>query len=441
LNLLPLLCDQDLSGRELNSNQHNQMHRMLKRIFLTVIGLYLGNAADLQAAERFRTDINPALLYWQAWAQIPDLSEADRGYLFTNEWRGQVLPPRAGELLSRYNNVFKLLHRGGKAQVPCVWGYDLTDGPEALLPGLAKAKAVAQAARLRVSWHLQQGNQSAARDELIAAFIEGRNLATDRILISALVQFAIENICMNAVVENYQRFKPETLREVLAGFDAAPPRGSIADSISTERSSMYGWVLLKLADLQAETKNEPEAIEKAQALLQMIVSTPDQPRPDWGKDVLAAAGGSMDGLMSYVRQLDAFYPELETILRLPYSQASVQIKQFNQKVQNHPNLLAREFLGPFDRSLAKEFGAEVKLTMLRAAIAYSTQGEAGLKSVIDPSTQSPFGFQPFSLNGSLRGFHLRSEFEFGDAPGVLIFAEKDGPPFHPYGKDAGKPLK
>ncbi|MBL9170109.1 MAG: hypothetical protein JNN07_20410 [Verrucomicrobiales bacterium] len=414
---------------------------MLKRIILSLIGLYLGNAAHLQAAERFRTDINPALLYWQAWAQIPDFSEADRGYLFTNEWRGQVLPPRAGELLSRYNSVFKLLYRGGKAQVPCVWGYDLTDGPEALLPGLAKAKAVAQAARLRVSWHLQQGNQAAARDELIAAFIEGRNLATDRILISALVQFAIENICMNAVVDNYHRFKPETLKEVMAGFAAAPARGSIADSISTERSSMYGWILVKLADLKAEAKNEPEMLEKAQALLQMIVSTPDQPRPEWAKDVLAAAGGSMDGLMNYVKQLDPLYTELESILRLPYSQASVQIKQFNQKIENQPNLLAREFLGPFDRSLAKQFEAEVKLSMLRAAVAYTTQGETGLNSVIDPSTRLPFEFQPFSLNGARRGFQLRAQFGFGDAPGVLIFAEKDGPAFYPYGKDAGKPLK
>lgn len=188
------------------------------------------------AAEAFRTDINPALLYWQAWAQIPDLAEADRGYLFTNDWRGRILEARAGELLGRYDGVFKLLHRAGKAVAPCDWGYDLTDGPEVLLPGLAKAKSVAQTARLRFGWNLQQGKNAAARDELIAAFVQGRHLSKDRILISALVQFAIENICLSAVVENFPRLSPDTLDEVLQGLDSAPPRGTIADCIATERT-------------------------------------------------------------------------------------------------------------------------------------------------------------------------------------------------------------
>jgi hypothetical protein len=36
-----------------------------------------------------RTDINPALLYWQAAAVLPDRSVQD--HLFTNEWRGRTV--------------------------------------------------------------------------------------------------------------------------------------------------------------------------------------------------------------------------------------------------------------------------------------------------------------------------------------------------------------
>ena len=43
---------------------------------------------------QFRTDINPALQYYQAFILAPDLSQADRDYLFNNEWRGQKLPQR-----------------------------------------------------------------------------------------------------------------------------------------------------------------------------------------------------------------------------------------------------------------------------------------------------------------------------------------------------------
>ena len=393
------------------------------------------------AADRFRTDINPALLYWQAWAQIPELSESDRGFLFTNDWRGKVLTTRIGDLLSRYDNLFKLVGRAGKAQVPCVWGYDMSDGPEVLLPGLAKAKSVAEVARLRVAWHLQQSNQAAARDEWLAAFKLGRNLATDRILISALVQISIETICLNTIVDNFPRFQKETLSELVAGIETSPPRGTIADCIPTERDSMYGWLRLKIADLTAESKSNEQALEKAKLLLQLIVSTPDQPKPEWGNQVLAAAGGSMEGLTRYLDQLMPLYQELDHILRLPSPDALDQIKGFNQRIEKHPNLIAREFLGVFQNSLSKEIAASVKIAMFKAAVAYTQRGKAGLETILDPTTKAPFMFEPFVFQQTLRGFQLRSDFSFGGFPGVLIFAEKDGPGFYAYGKEAGKPLK
>ena len=54
-----------------------------------------------------------------------------------------------------------------------------------MLPYLARAKAVCQAAQLRAVWDLQHGRQEDARDDLLAAFVLGRNVASDGILISA----------------------------------------------------------------------------------------------------------------------------------------------------------------------------------------------------------------------------------------------------------------
>ncbi len=63
------------------------------------------------------------------------------------------------------------------------------------------------------------------------------------------------------------------------------------------------------------------------------------------------------------------------------------------------------------------------------------------RSPVLPIFAANIGASPEFITSDWDTTKLRSEFEFGDAPGVLIFAEKDGPPFHPYGKDAGKPLK
>src|SRR5215813_11777987 len=165
-----------------------------------------GSLASRAATELdFRTDINPALLYFQAYQYMPQLSEVDRKHLFDNATAGawpNLFDEHKSGLLKQYDNSFKGLHRARFARVPCDWGYDLSDGPEALLPGLAPAKGLAQAARLRAMVALDANNFAAALDDLQGALVLGRNLSRDHILISALVQIAIENILSSVAMEN-----------------------------------------------------------------------------------------------------------------------------------------------------------------------------------------------------------------------------------------------
>ena len=95
------------------------------------------------------------------------MSAADNDYLFTNYWRSTKLPERFNQLAGRYDNEFLLLRRAAQSTVPCDWGIDLSAGPNTLLPHLARSKAVAQAARFRVPWHLLNGRQSQAGEELL----------------------------------------------------------------------------------------------------------------------------------------------------------------------------------------------------------------------------------------------------------------------------------
>src|SRR2546425_941330 len=121
--------------------------KTMKSIGLAAV--VLAGAMAGARGEQLRTDINPALIYYRAFQMIPDLSPADRDYLFDNDWRGQKLPERFGELVARYDNEFKLVRQATQATVPCDWGIDMSPGPATLLPQLARCKAVAQAARLR----------------------------------------------------------------------------------------------------------------------------------------------------------------------------------------------------------------------------------------------------------------------------------------------------
>src|SRR5262245_52079095 len=111
--------------------------------------LFVAGAVGV-AAEQLSTDINPALRYYQAFLVAPDVSESDLDYLATNNLWSQTLPKKFGEIVDRYDPEFKLVRQAADSKVPCDWGVDMAEGPEALLPHLARCKAVMVGARYRV---------------------------------------------------------------------------------------------------------------------------------------------------------------------------------------------------------------------------------------------------------------------------------------------------
>lgn len=416
--------------------------KKLPAVLSILVSLFGGHAAFGASDLGLRTDINPALLYWQAAAVLPD--RADQDHLFTNEWRGQTLDARFAEQITTYDNPFKLLRQATRQTVPCDWGYDLTLGPELLLPGLAKSKLLALSARLRVRWHLENNRPDQARDDLLATFALARQLSTDGILISALVQIAIENILASCIAENWFRFPPETLQEILDGIDAAPARGTIMACVAAERIAFKDWHTRQIQEFRASSRDETEAMEKTREMLRRVLSGGEGPAPGspTPEEIIESAGGTTAGLLRQLSELDALYDEASALMNTPYEQFVTQIKVFNDKVANHPNLMVHVFFPVFEKCRLKEFAVQTKLAMLRAAFEYRKSGPAGLGKVPDPLLNEPFQFGRFEFNGVDRGFQLSSRFRYADDWNAsLIFLENDGPAFYLDGKNAGKPVK
>lgn len=390
-----------------------------------------------------RTDINPALLYSQAILQLPDRSVQD--HLFTNEWRGHKLDELFEQQIATYDTAFKLLRKAARQKAPCDWGYDLTQGPELLLPGLAKARLLTQAGRLRVRWHLDNGRPDDARDDLLAAFVLGRQVSKDGILISALVQVAIENILALGIAENWFRFSPETLRQILDGMATAPARGRIVQCVSTERIAFKDWLVRKIGNLRAASRDEAEALDKTRELLRSIMSgedAPADPTSPTPEAIILAAGSTTAGLLVQLKELDALYDEAAVLMTVSYDEFLPGIKTFNEKIAKHPNLLVKVFFPVFEKCRLKEFAIEAKLAMLRAALEFRQAGDVGLNQVFDPLFKEPFQFRRFEFAGVDRGFELGSKMRYlNDWNASLIFLERDGPALHLDGKNAGKPVK
>jgi hypothetical protein len=413
--------------------------KIIKSISLSLF-IVAGSIAGA-SGDQFRTNTNPALLYYQAFLEAPDLPQADRDYLFTNQWRGQKLPDRFGELMSRYDTEFKSVRQAAHSTVPCDWGLDMSQGPATLLPHLPRAKAAAQAAQLRVIWDLQHGRQADARDDLLATFVLGRNTSRDNTLIGALVQFAMECLVYGRVAENFGQFSPETLKQLVDGFDAAPARGTTVTCIQTERAIHVDWLSRNIQELQKA--NGSDDAKTMTAIHELFVNKLDYDtdKTNFWEQVTKAAGGTSEGVVKLVRDLEPLYQRLAKTVALPQPEFENQAKQLDEDMEKSQNPLVHKLLFSPIGSRVKESRTQAWQAMVRAAVEYKLHGESGLKSVKDPFGNGPFAFRRFEFDGVDRGFELTSAWTGFGYPCALIFVEKEGPPFRIQGQNIGQAVQ
>jgi hypothetical protein len=389
-----------------------------------------GTVSGLRAGP-YRTDINPALLYYQAFILGSELPQADHDYLFTNQWQGQKLPARFGQLVDQSDNAFKLVRQAAHATAPCDWGIDWSAGPYTLLPHLSRVKATVQMAQLRAMWDLQNSRQIEARDDLLAAYALARNGSRDNSLIAALVQVAAETIVYSTVSANFGRFSPETLKQLVGGFDAAPARGAIANAIATTEAHCFSdWVEARIPELRKQYPgDDARVLDNFRSVFEDSGDGGQQDTNTW-PGIVKAAGGTSDGFLKLVREMKPMFARAAAIASLPPAEYDDQMKRFNADVRKSSNPLIQTVIPDFTKARVREFATLTDQAMVRAAVEYKLHGEAGLQSVKDPYGHGPFEFQRFVFDGVDRGFELKSAYAGRGYPEAMIFVEKDGPPFY-----------
>jgi hypothetical protein len=400
--------------------------------------------------EQIRTNINPALVYYRAFLLAPDpMPEADRNYLASAKGKEQKLPERFGGIVAGYDNQFGLVREAAHTTAPCDWGIELGPGPNILLPHLGRARAVAQAAQLRAVWALQHGRQQDACDDLLAAFVLGRNVASDDFLIGALVQCAIEALNCGTVAQHFGEFSQDTLKQLMDGFDAAPIRHTMADCIPGEKLGFYDWMVNKIEELRKAHPNDDAKVMHGFRQSGIVMATDFVGYTNFWPRLVAVSGGTSEGVLRLLREEEPLFPRIARILALPQPEYETQAKQFladTQKSQNPFFPLLNSYFTGFvfggraQQVRAREFRSQAELAMVHAAVEYRLHGESGFKNVRDPFGDSCFGFRRFVFKGADRGFELKSAYVGAEAPFVMIFVEKKGPAFEVVGPKAGKAL-
>ena len=212
---------------------------------MTILLLPLGSASADAPSD---LGANAALKYWQAFAQLPTLTEAEQHKL-SAECLTMPLDAHAREMVSSAAYALRMMHSG--ASLPrCDWAIDWKDeGIEALLPQLSAGRALSSLACLRARLRFQEGRTAEAIDDLVDALTLGRHVSLDGSLIGILVSYAIEGRVSETLALNLTKLDAKTIQDLKSRLGALPQAGTpTAGLVPFEEKTSLDWSIRKVKE-------------------------------------------------------------------------------------------------------------------------------------------------------------------------------------------------
>lgn len=349
-----------------------------------------------------REDINPALLYWQAFDRRVELPADLRKEMFAE-------PPtlaltEAEPHIAKYDVMFECLHRAAQMRVPCDWGSDPADGPGAYIPNLVTLRRTAQLLPVRVHYAIEAGRAQRAVEDAMAILVLGRHTGRAQTLVPTMIGMSIESLALKTVADHFQQLDRAALKSLESQLDAAPARATVKEAMATERTRFLDWMITRLEAVRAEHGGDPaQAFEECRAAMERIL---DQEI----RNALDPAGRSLDQMIALCRAARPVYDWLQPILSAKPDQLALEHEEFQRKIGALKNPLVEALVPNILKARQTELRLDAHLAMIRAAIAFRSGGEAAFRQIRDPFGDGPFILRrlgsgehaPFELSSSLR---------------------------------------
>jgi hypothetical protein len=371
---------------------------------VAVITSVAGAVASEPVAARGDLNANAALHYWQAFASLPRLDEAQQKKL-----AGCLTLPlddEARRLVQAGSDAFRELHHGA-ALPQCVWGVSFQDGFFAVLQHSSAARQLANLACLRIRLAFAEGRNAAAVDDVLATLTLARHVSTDGTLLSFLVGGVIEHLMLETVAAHLPALDAKAREQLPTRLDRLPPGGTLAACVKTEERAGLDWFLAQV-----------KATKDREALLNLFVIFHDKDRAKAEK-LLEACGGTADGVVKQAEALRPIYHEFARKMSLPPEQFDREWNEAAQKMKGNPIF---QFLAP---ALGKCRQADARLqtrrALMKAALAVLRDGPDVLKNHPDP-----FGDGPFAYDGFEGGFVLRAKMKLPDGKPMTLTVGQRG---------------
>lgn len=364
-----------------------------------------------------RTNINPGLLYWQAFGALPRSDEAIRKELdefaerLTRWSSGSAmaepveLPVEASSLVTRYGRSLQLLQKARLSTAPCDWGADPADGPNMLVPDTRGLRELMKVSLLKAAVQLGSSSADESVDTLLACLTLARQFARDGTLVSVMLQQSAEGQFVDYIGSHLGRYPTSVMAKLRNGLSQIPPRVSVLTGVESE-SNFQRWMKDQIDTLVASNQGHSQkAYSDSHRILVDLFA--DDARLAATLDT--SSGGTTDGLYRLLTDLGSFYEEARMLALAGPNTVGQAGTAFDKRVDASSNPIALAMIPNISRARKKELTHLSRWAMMEGSLAQFIDGDAALLTVRDPLSDKAFSVKSLD-NGVVE---LRSQSNLG----------------------------
>ena len=359
---------------------------MIVLVLSAMVSVPVATGAEVPVARDPLAD-NAALAYWQAFILMPKADD-DKGFDADAPIDAEVI-----EFVESGDTAMHQLQRAARMDC-CVWGAELEAGIEAQLPHLSQARKMARFARLRARVRFSQDRPAEAIEELVAVMAMGRHAGSDGLLISLLVQYAIEKVAIETVAEHLPTLEADLLDKLSQRIEGLPEYQTMSYAMRMEKVLFLEWFI--------DQVSKPGGKEKLIGMLESQLANVD--REDLAKYKAISQQELVDGLI----ELRAVYDKLTEIMKRSPDEVDGFTENLieKEKLTGPAKMFASFILPAVGKMRRSEATHQTQQMMLKAAIAVVKDDRSQLER---KELHDPYGEGPFEYSKTKGRFTLQSK--------------------------------
>jgi hypothetical protein len=278
----------------------------------------------------------------------------------------ESLPAGVKELTERSGAALAALELATRVE-NCDWQLDIAQGPMLVLPHVQKARELARQSDLRARYRFSQGQAAGGVDDILASLRMSRAIGKDQILISMLVQVAIERGAMNVAAAYLPQLNETERKQLLDVWQQSNATSTFADSLRMEKKVFGGWLKAEFEKATAGKRGDEPAGDFLKSLWVLAVTLSN---PETNETIEALSFVNVEMAKKAIEEYLADCDEMIRIGGLDFAQRRIELAKFDQELQK-AKVAIKETIEE-----KKGLGRQLSLLLLPAISAVSETEEA-----------------------------------------------------------------